>query len=182
MVGVIRSGQQNGINGATRRLSPRGGLSVSASGIFPARPGRGEASRVDISPVAVAGASGSVPAPAGSIGGRAGDDRAGPRSREPDRAPGGGPGRPADRTMGRHSPDPSRPRRARCTRGGAVAPIPEAIPGRPGPPIRSDQRESAEMTSPPPMVPRANQVGYAMLLLMNLTEPSSIPRWTPPEW
>lgn len=48
--------------------------------------------------------------------------------------------------------------------------------------ISSNQYESALMTSPPPIVPRARQVTKLMVSLMNRTEPSAKTVFTPPGW
>ena len=45
-----------------------------------------------------------------------------------------------------------------------------------------DQYESAETTSPLPLVPRAHQVGMLMVSLMKRTLPSAMPTFTPPGW
>src|SRR5262249_14961176 len=44
------------------------------------------------------------------------------------------------------------------------------------------QYSSAEITSPPPMVPRARQAAPLMASLTNLTDPSPIRQLTPPGW
>ena len=46
----------------------------------------------------------------------------------------------------------------------------------------SAQYESAEMTSPPPMVPRARQVTALVVFLAKWTLPSANRAFTPPEW
>src|SRR5262249_40564444 len=49
-------------------------------------------------------------------------------------------------------------------------------------PRRAPQYESALRTSPPALVPLANQVVGAIVSLMNLTEPAAMPTLTPPGW
>src|SRR3954447_7172387 len=52
----------------------------------------------------------------------------------------------------------------------------------PSAPLRSVQKLSALMTSPPALVLRAHQVLALTLSFPNRTEPSSSPVFTPPEW
>src|SRR5262249_8635911 len=58
---------------------------------------------------------------------------------------------------------------------------PHGRPCRSAGPPRA-QYESAEITSPPAIEPRARQVAPLMLSLMNRTEPSPIRALTPPGW